>query len=256
MKIKTLLIIYLFTIGHSFAQNNYTISGGESLIHKKSDNCKALNEAIIDAQTNAVIAFGGNVNYLSESKKVELIESKKKSNKKESKTSSSISEDNKFILRNSVSAMVKNISITADTVWLSKNKFKIVVQGKFEVNLNDIGNSLTEFLINTNDKIKIEVIENDCFGHIYKPLSDYINSKINNFVFSNQPWLLGESDFKIEINSKSAVLFDKRFYPNVVIKTYTYNNCQILLETEEKWNKLLDEMINDMYAVFIYKSVK
>jgi hypothetical protein len=256
MKIKTLLIIYIFAIGNCIAQNNFTISKGESQIHKKNDNAKALNEAIMDAQTNAVIAFGGNINYLSESKKEEVIKSNKKSDKKESKTSSTISENNKFFLRNSVSAMVKNIDITADTVWLSKNKFKVVVQGKFEVNLNDIGVCLSEYLINANTRIKIEVNENDCYGQIYKPLSEYINSKINNFIFSNQPWLLGESDFKIEIFNDHAVLYDKRFYPNIIIKIYSFKNCQILLENKGNGNELLDEMINDMYAVYFYKSVK
>ena len=105
MKISGLLFVSVFWISNCLAQNNYTVSSGESPIHKKSDDAKALNEAIMDAQTNAVIAYGGNVNVMSVSKKVEVIESKRGVRDKKYKTSGSFTENNKFYLQNSVSAI-------------------------------------------------------------------------------------------------------------------------------------------------------
>jgi len=256
MKNKAVLFVLLLMGNYCFPQNNFTVSSGESPIHKISDNAKALNEAIMDAQTNAVIAFGGNINVLNVSKKENITESKKGAKDKKYENSGSYSSDDKFFLQNSISAMVKNIELNADTVWVTKSKFKVTVNGKFEVNLKDMGNYITDYLTNSEKKIKIEVLENDCFGRIYKPMSEYINSKKNNFLFSNQPWLIGESDYKIEINSNRAVLYDKRFSPNIVIKVYSYKNCQSLIENLAEGNKMLDEMINDMYAFYIYKSIK
>lgn len=257
MKKSILLFIFCFGISIcSISQNNLTKSSGESLEHKKTDNAKALNEAIMDAQTNAVIAFGGNINVQSSSRIENTTESEKGKKDKKYETSGSFSAKDKFFLQNSVSAMVKNIEITADTIWISKKKYKVRVNGKFEVNLKEMGNYITDYLNNSDKKIKIEVKENDCFGHIYKPLSEYINSKKNNFIFSNQPWLLGESDYKIEINSDRAVLYDKRQSPNITIKVYPYKSCQSVLDKGSEENQLLDEMINDMYAVYIYKSIK
>lgn len=252
-----MFLVFLFGISHyCISQNSFTQSSGESSEHKKSDNAKALNEAIFDAQTNAVIAFGGNINVQSTSRSENTTESKKGKKDKKYETSGSFSANDKFFLQNSVSAMVKNIEINADTVWISKNKYKVRVNGKFEVNLKDMGNFITDYLNNSDQKIKIEVKENDCFGQIYKPLSEYINSKKNNFIFSNQPWLLGESDYKIDINSDRAVLYDKRQSPNITIKVYPYKSCQSILGKGIEGNQLLDEMINDMYAVYIYKSIK
>ena len=256
MKYIALLLLVLIISSRGTAQNNITASSGESPVHKISDDAKALNEAIMDAQTNAVIAYGGNINVLSTSKKEETTESKKGPRDKKSKTSGSFSSDDKILLQNSVSAMVRNIEINADTVWIGRNKFRIRVNGRFEVNLKDIGNVVAGFLSNSNKKIKIELKENDCFGQIYKPVSEYINSKKTNFLFSNQPWLAGETNFKIEINSTRAVLYDKRDTPNVVIKIYSYRNCSNLTENLNTGNALLDEMISDIYAVYLYKSVK
>ncbi|RPH28274.1 MAG: hypothetical protein EHM93_18885 [Bacteroidales bacterium] len=258
MKKATFLFITLFCISnYCISQNNITVSTGESTVHKKSDNGKALNEAINDAQRNAVIAYGGYINVLTTYKKEEEItESKKGAKGKENKTSDSFTSNYRSSIQNAISAMILNIEIKADTVWLNKSKYKVIVNGKFEVNLKDIGNYITDYLNETEQKIKIEVKENDCFGKIYKPMSEYINSKKSNFFFSNQPWLAGEGDYKIEINSNRAVLFDKRFSPNVVIKIYSYKNCYSLIDNLDIGNNLLDEMIKDIYAVYLYKSIK
>jgi len=257
MKNNALLFIFSLCLSnYCTSQNNYTVSSGESLVHKKYDNAKALNEAIMDAQTNAVIAYGGNINVLNINKTENLNESSKGKKDKKYKTSGNYSEKNKFIFQNSINAMVKNIEINSDTIWLNRKQFKIKVTGKFDVNLKNMGNYITDFLKEEEKKIKIEVKENDCFGQIYKPMSEYINSRQNNFFFSSQPWPLGEGDYKIEINSDRAVLYDKRFSPNIVIKIYPYKNCQSLTEKKNEENRILDEMINDMYAVYIYKSAK
>lgn len=257
MKNNALLFIFSFWVSsYCMSQNNYTESSGESPIHTKSDNAKALNEAIMDAQTNAVIAYGGNINVLNISKRENITESKKGTKDNKYATSGSFSANDKFFLQNSVSAMVKNIEIKADTVWISKNKYKVRVNCKFDVNLKDIGKLMTDYLNNSEQKIKIEVKENDCFGQIYKPMSEYMNSRQNNFFFSSQPWPLGEGDYKIEINPDRAVLYDKRVSPNIIIKIYSYKNCQSLIDKQNEKNKQFDEMINDMYSVYIYKSVK
>ncbi|MEI6061204.1 MAG: hypothetical protein WCR72_10875 [Bacteroidota bacterium] len=251
-----LLVFYLCFSNFCISQNNYTIASGESPVHKKTDKAKALNEAILDAQANAVIAYGGNVNVLNVSKKENVTNSQKSGKDKQYKTSGSFAENDKFLLQNSISAMVKNIDLESDTLWLNSNKFKVRVKGKFEVNLKDLGNYVSDYLSNSEQKIKIEIVENDCFGQIYKPMSEYINRKKNNFIFSNQPWLLGESDYKIEINTDRAILYDKRLSPNVVIRVYPYENCQSIIDQKNDNNKLLDEIINDIYAVYFYKSVK
>jgi hypothetical protein len=253
---KLIFIFFLLATQICNSQINYTISVGESRVHKTSDNDKALNEAILDAQTNAVILYGGNVNVLNTSTSENKAESKKSTKDKKYKNSGSFSSKNKFLLQNSISAMVKNIEIKADTLWLTKRKYKVRVNGTFDVNLKDLGTNITDFLNDSEQKIKIEVKENDCYGQIYKPMSEYINSKQNNFLFSNQPWLLGESDFAIEINSDRAVLYDKRIRPNIVIKSYSYKNCQSLLNKQNEENKILNEMISDMYAVYILNSIK
>ena len=237
------------------SQNNVTVSSGESSVHKLSDNAKALNEAIVDAQTNAVIAYGGNINVLSVSKKEETSEIHKGTGDRQNKASGKFSSEDKFFLQNSVSAMVKNIDIKADTIWISKNKYKVRVNGTFEVNLKDVGNYLTDYLNQSEKKIKIEIKENDCFGQIYKPMSEYFNRNNSNFFCSNQPWLLNEGDYKIEINSDRAVLYDQRFKPNVVIRVYPYKNCRSLINKTNDGNPQLDEMIKEIYSVYLYKSV-
>lgn len=257
MRNSVLLLIFLFWVSNNcIAQNNNTESIGESPVHKKSDNAKALNEAIMDAQTNAVINYGSNIRVLNVSKREYITESKKGIKDKTYKTSGNYSSNKKFLLQNSISAMVKNIDIKSDTVWINKNKFKVRVEGKFDVNLKDLDSHITTYLNNTDRKIKIEVKENDCFGQTFKPMSEYMNSRKNNFFFSSQPWLLGEGDFKIEINPDRAVLYDKRVSPNIAIKIYSYKNCQSLISKQNEENKLLDEIMSDMYSVYIYKSAK
>ena len=98
MKNKAILFVLLLMGSYCFPQNNFTVSSGESPIHKKSDNAKALNEAIMDAQTNAVIAFGGNINVLNVSKKENITESKKGAKDKKYENSGSYSSDDKFFL--------------------------------------------------------------------------------------------------------------------------------------------------------------
>ena len=258
-KAKNAALLFIFLLWLSInciSQNSFTVSNGESAVHKKSDNAKALNEAILDAQTNAVVAYGGHINVLNISEKEEVSKSEKGVKDSKYKTSDSFTSNYKSILQNSVNAMVRNIDIKADTVWISRNKYKVRVDGKFDVNLNEMGDYITNYLKDSDKKIKIEVKENDCFGQTYKPMSEYINSKKNNFFFSNQPWLAGEGDYKIEINADRAVLYDKRFSPNVVLRIYSYKNCHSLIDNLNKGENLLDEMIKDIYAVYIYKTVK
>jgi hypothetical protein len=255
MKKRGLLIFFVLIALTGVSQNKMTISSGESSVHKLSDNAKALNEAIMDAQTNAVIAYGGNINVLSISKKEESMEIHKGTSDKKNKSSGQFSSNDKFFLQNSVSAMVKNIDIKADTVWISNKKYKVRVNGTFEVNLKDVGTYLTDYLNKSEKKIKIEIKENDCFGQIYKPMSEYFNRNNNNFFCSNHPWLISEGDYKIEINADRAVLYDQRFKPNVVIRVYSYKNCQSLINKTNDGNPQLDEMLNEIYSVYLYKSV-
>jgi hypothetical protein len=251
--IFSLSIILLGLCSLSYSQNNYTISEGVSALHKTTDCVNALNEAIIDAQTNAVIAYGGNIQFTSTTKNSENISLEKNRN---TKTKDNFNSDYKSKLIHSVNAMAKTIEITADTIWVDKVRYKVRVKGKFDVNMKELGNYIADYLDNTDSKIRIEIIENDCFGHIYKTMSEYMNCKRSNFLFSNQPWLIGEGDYKIEINSDYTVLFDKRFKPNVIIKRYPYHNCQNLLNEKKGINILLDEIINDIYTVYTYKSIK
>ena len=253
-KFTILLIIFILLLTTSSAQ---TIAIGESSVFKKGHENKAYYEAIVDAQKNAFVLYGGNVSSQTTETTSELNQAEKLNQVDKYKASNTFSKAYQSIVNLSANASVKlDKIIKADTINVGGRNYKIQVKGKFTIQPNDAINTLGANFLKVGKKIKISIIENDCQGEIYSYLSEYLNSRNNNFIFSKGEWALQEEDFGIEINNKEIVLKNKHNLPNTIVKKYEFNSCADLIKYKKEPNKLFDEIMGDIYFLQLFEKTK
>ena len=230
---------------------------GESSVYKKGDEIKAYYEAIADAQRNAVIAYGGNISYNSSEATDNNTLSSKSNKDKKYTNEGSLAKKYQALLSESVNSSVKTEKIIrVDTIKISSRAFKIKVTGNFKISPNEAGNAIGINILKTGDKVKIALKENTCQGEVYIYLSEYFNSRHNNFIFSKDYWPLAEDDYLIEINENEIVLKNKHEKPNTILKKYYYEGCLNLVKDKKNANKIFDEMLNDIYLLYVSQLAK
>lgn len=249
-----ILLIFLLTFTCSNAQ---TIATGESSIFKKGNEVKAYYEALTNAQQNALIVYGGNISSQSFEAAVDIKQAEKLESYKEYTSSNNFGKAYQSIVNQSASASVKlGRVLKVDTIHIAGRKYKIQLKGSFNISPTEAANTLGANFLSVGEKIKISVIENDCKGEVYQNLSNYLNYKNNNFLFSKDEWTLQEEDFTIEINDKQIVLKNKHNLPNTVVKLYSYVGCADLTANNHNTNKTFDEILNDLYFLQLYYKSK
>lgn len=248
-KVNILLVfLYIFT-----CSNAQTIATGESSIFKKGNETKAYYEALTNAQQNALIVYGGNISSQSFDATVDVKQAEKLESDKEYTSSTNFGKVYQSIVNQSASASVKLEKVLkVDTIHITGRKYKIQLKGSFNISPTEAANTLGANFLSVGEKIKISVIENDCKGEVYQNLSNYLNYKNNNFLFSKDEWALQEEDFTIEISDKQIVLKNKHNLPNTIVKLYNYIGCADLATNNQHTNKTFDEILNDLYFLQLY----
>jgi hypothetical protein len=254
-KFKILLLIIVCLLESPIKAQVQAV--GESSVFKKGGELKAYYEAIANAQQNAVITYGGNISYNSSEATVNTTNASKSDKDKKNTNDMSFSQNYQAVLTQSVNSAVKTESIIrVDTIKVSNRTFKIRVTGKFEINPNEVENSIGLNISKTKEKVKIAIKENSCQGDVYDYLSSYFNSRYNNFIFSKDEWPLSEEDYLMEINNSEIILKNKHEKPNIILKIYHFEDCYALIKDKKGSNKVFDEIMNDIYLVYVFQSVK
>jgi hypothetical protein len=271
MRYKYILIrifcIYSF-IGRSYLsaqvlEKEITGEGASSFYSKDIAFINAKQEALLKAQKNALVNFGGLINFKSDASttdKTNITGSKNGSNNTTRETNLKYHES----MNQLMSGIVKPIGeVHYEQMGKKKEKY-VVATGKFTVdikNMNENLKKMAQLYVNySGRKIYVDFRVKGC-ELIKKYLREYLtnNNDLFNFPPEGSFWNFGSGDFTIEIFNDYIELHDRgsgrdvtnKKYCGLVFKTFTYLDCKSALVDKNSESGLFFKIENEIYKHYL-----
>jgi hypothetical protein len=227
---------------------------GYSPYYKKAvDEGVARNEALLNAQKNALINYGGYIRLETEHQQNELTEGNKNNYQSDFHLSS------KQIMR----GMVKTVDGPYYRYKKEGNNKYIVAEGEFEIHPEGLEDLISLFINTTGRKIKIELTDNASGAKIYPMLREYFNLKQNNFLFADRNHIFKSTDvFVINVFNDYIEFTMKQFNHNryeqgpilktFMFSTFHYKNCLDFINSYNSSapNPIFNNLISEFYQVY------
>jgi hypothetical protein len=251
LRVTGFLLFFVATNSHA-----QTYGIGYSSYYKDAiDEGKARNEALLNAQKNALITYGG---YMK-------IESHSESKEVTTGSNNNFQSDFKVAARQLMNAMVKTTSEPRYEYKQESNKKKyIVASGYFTIDIKEIEDLASIHINATGNKIAVELHDmSNC--EIYPTVREYFNRKQNNFRFADKNHIFKTTHVFVINVYKNYLEFTKKqinqhtnqYEAGPILKTflftsYSYKNCQDFISdfNNTKPNGLFDELMNEFYTEY------
>lgn len=234
-----------------FAARPKEVKGvGYSLYYKKAvDEGTARNEALLNAQKNALINYGGYIRMETVQRQAELTKGSKNNYASNFHVSST----------QNMSAVVKTVDGPYYRYRKDGSKKYIVAEGKFEIHPEELEDLISLYIKSTGKKIKIELKDNASGSKIYPMLREYFNLKQNNFQFADRGHSFKATDvFVISVFNDYIEFTMKQFRDNqyeqgpilktLMFSTFQYKDC---LDFVNRYNSSAPNLVfNDLMTEF------
>ena len=257
--LKLYLLFFLLhgSIINIYAQSGTKGVGYSSYYRNLIDEGTAKNEALLNAQKNALIAYGGSVNIKTNCQQSEITKGSK----------NDYNSNFHIAARQIMNAMVKAINEPTYTYEHDGKKKYIIAESRFEIHIKEFENLVNLYINATGKKIRIELKSIDC-NSIYPILREYFNLKQNNFQFADNNGVFNTQDVFVINVFRDHIDFTKKQFKNnkfvagpilktFMFKTYYYQNCQDFVNKYNRsdGNQIFNELMSEFYKGYITDNI-
>jgi hypothetical protein len=231
--------------------------GYSSYYKKPVDEGTAKDEALLNAQKNALINYGGHIRLETVQRQVELTEGKKNNYESNFHVTS----------KQIMSAVVRTVSGPRYRYEKDGNKKYIIAEGEFEIHTEGLEDLISLHLNSTGKKIKVELNDNTSDSKIYPLLREYFNLKQNNFQFAATDHIFKSTDvFVISVYNDYIEFTMKQFKNNryeqgpilktFMFSTYQYKDCHDFVSRYNSSvpNPVFNNLISEFYQVYFTRN--
>ena len=227
--------------------------GYSSYYKKPIDEGTARGEALLNAQKNALINYGGHIRLETVQRQVELTEGTRNNYESNVHVSS----------RQIMSAVVRTVSGPRYRYEKDGSKKYIVAEGEFEIHPEGLEDLISSQVNATGQKIKIELYDHTSGADIYPMLREYFNLKQNNFQFAERGHIFKSTNvFVISVYNDYIEFTMKQFKDNryeqgpilktFMFSTFQYKDCRDFVNhyNSSAPNPVFNNLISEFYQVY------